>query len=77
MSSCAALFSSGWRAQTGATRLVPLEILPTYRVITPEFCAMSEKVEAAGIEPAQDLTEVLVYRAVPLKTWVVATRTPV
>ena len=74
MSSCAALFSSGWRAQTGAARLVPLEI---YRVITPEFCAMSEKVEAAGIEPAQDLTEVLVYRALPLKTWVVATRTPV
>ena len=29
------------------------EILPTYRVVTPEVCAMSEKVEAAGIEPAQ------------------------
>jgi hypothetical protein len=29
------------------------EILPTYRLITPTvFCAMSEKVEAAGIEPA-------------------------
>jgi len=29
------------------------EILPTYRLITPAVCAMSEKVEAAGIEPAQ------------------------
>jgi hypothetical protein len=28
------------------------EILPTYRIITPEVCAMSEEVEAAGIEPA-------------------------
>jgi site-specific DNA recombinase len=28
------------------------EILPTYRIVTPEVCAMSEKVEAAGIEPA-------------------------
>jgi site-specific DNA recombinase len=28
------------------------EILPTYRVVTPAVCAMSEKVEAAGIEPA-------------------------
>jgi hypothetical protein len=28
-------------------------ILPTYRLVTPEVCAMSEKVEAAGIEPAQ------------------------
>jgi hypothetical protein len=28
------------------------EILPTYRLITPTVCAMSEKVEAAGIEPA-------------------------
>ena len=28
------------------------EILPTYRLATPEVCAMSEKVEAAGIEPA-------------------------
>jgi hypothetical protein len=28
------------------------EILPTYRVVTPEVCAMSEKVGAAGIEPA-------------------------
>ena len=28
------------------------EILPTYRLVTPEVCAMSEKVEAAGIEPA-------------------------
>jgi site-specific DNA recombinase len=33
------------------------EILPTYRLVTPEVCAMSEKVEAAGIEPAQDSTE--------------------
>jgi len=30
------------------------EILPTYRLVTPEVCAMSEKVEAAGIEPAED-----------------------
>jgi site-specific DNA recombinase len=29
------------------------EILPTYRVVTPEVCAMSEPVEAARIEPAQ------------------------
>jgi site-specific DNA recombinase len=29
------------------------EILPTYRLVTPAVCAMSEKVEAAGIEPAQ------------------------
>jgi site-specific DNA recombinase len=28
------------------------EILPTYRLVTPEVCAMSEKVGAAGIEPA-------------------------
>jgi exonuclease VII small subunit len=28
------------------------EILPTYHVVTPAVCAMSEKVEAAGIEPA-------------------------
>ena len=28
------------------------EILPTSRLITPAVCAMSEKVEAAGIEPA-------------------------
>jgi site-specific DNA recombinase len=28
------------------------EILPTYRVVTPEVCAMSEKVELAGLEPA-------------------------
>jgi site-specific DNA recombinase len=28
------------------------EILPTYRLVTPAVCAMSEKVEAAGIEPA-------------------------
>jgi site-specific DNA recombinase len=28
------------------------QILPTYRLVTPEVCAMSEKVEAAGIEPA-------------------------
>jgi hypothetical protein len=28
------------------------EILPTYRLVTPEVCAMSEKVERAGIEPA-------------------------
>ena len=27
------------------------EILPTYRLITPEVCAMSEKVERIGIEP--------------------------
>jgi hypothetical protein len=27
------------------------EILPTYRVVTPEVCAMSEKVELPGIEP--------------------------
>jgi hypothetical protein len=27
-------------------------ILPTYRLVTPAVCAMSEKVEAAGIEPA-------------------------
>jgi hypothetical protein len=27
------------------------EILPTYRLVTPEVCAMSEKVGAAGIEP--------------------------
>jgi len=30
------------------------EIQPTYRVVTPTVCATSEKVEAAGIEPAQD-----------------------
>ena len=30
------------------------EIQPTYRIVTPTVCAMSEKVEAAGIEPAQD-----------------------
>jgi site-specific DNA recombinase len=29
------------------------EILPTYRIVTPEVCAMSEKVEVAGIEPAR------------------------
>jgi site-specific DNA recombinase len=28
------------------------EILPTYRLVTPTVCAMSEKVERAGIEPA-------------------------
>jgi hypothetical protein len=28
------------------------EILPTYRLVTPTVCAMSEKVGAAGIEPA-------------------------
>jgi site-specific DNA recombinase len=28
------------------------EILPTYRVVTPAVCAMSEKVGRAGIEPA-------------------------
>jgi hypothetical protein len=28
------------------------EILPTYRLITPTVCAISEKVGAAGIEPA-------------------------
>jgi hypothetical protein len=28
------------------------EILPTYRVVTPAVCAMSEKVARAGIEPA-------------------------
>src|SRR6266496_5057611 len=28
------------------------EILPTYRLVTPEVCAMSERVETAGIEPA-------------------------
>jgi exonuclease VII small subunit len=28
------------------------EILPTYRLVTPEVCAMSEKVEAAGRESA-------------------------
>jgi site-specific DNA recombinase len=28
------------------------EILPTYRVVTPAVCAMSEKVELAGLEPA-------------------------
>jgi exonuclease VII small subunit len=28
------------------------EILPTYRLVTPAVCAMSEKVGAAGIEPA-------------------------
>ncbi len=27
------------------------EILPTYRLITPTVCAMSEKVELAGLEP--------------------------
>jgi site-specific DNA recombinase len=27
------------------------EILPTYRLVTPAVCAMSEKVEGAGIEP--------------------------
>jgi site-specific DNA recombinase len=27
------------------------EILPTYRLVTPEVCAMSEKVERTGIEP--------------------------
>jgi site-specific DNA recombinase len=29
------------------------DIQPTYRVMTPTVCATSEKVEAAGIEPAQ------------------------
>ena len=28
------------------------EILPTYRLVTPVACAMSEKVGRAGIEPA-------------------------
>jgi len=28
------------------------EVQPTYRVVTPTVCATSEKVEAAGIEPA-------------------------
>jgi hypothetical protein len=28
------------------------EILPTYRLVTPAVCAMSEKVGRAGIEPA-------------------------
>ena len=27
------------------------EILPTYRLVTPEVCAMSEKVGGDGIEP--------------------------
>jgi hypothetical protein len=27
------------------------EILPTYRLVTPAVCAMSEKVERIGIEP--------------------------
>ena len=27
------------------------EILPTYRIVTPAVCAMSEKVERTGIEP--------------------------
>jgi hypothetical protein len=27
------------------------EIVPTYRVVAPEVCAMSEKVERNGIEP--------------------------
>jgi hypothetical protein len=31
------------------------EILPTYRFVTPTVGSMSEKVEAAGIEPAQGL----------------------
>jgi hypothetical protein len=30
------------------------EIQPTYRVVTPAVCAMSERVEAAGIEPTSD-----------------------
>ena len=30
------------------------EILPTYRVITPAVCAMSEKVGAPGIEPGSE-----------------------
>jgi hypothetical protein len=30
------------------------EILPTYRLITPTVYAMSEKVEATGIGPAED-----------------------
>jgi site-specific DNA recombinase len=29
------------------------QIQPTYRLLTPEVCATSEKVEVAGIEPAQ------------------------
>ncbi len=28
------------------------EIVPTYRLVTPAVCAMSERVEVAGIEPA-------------------------
>ena len=28
------------------------EILPTYRLVTPAVCAVSEKVGRAGIEPA-------------------------
>ena len=36
------------------------EILPTYRVVNPAVCATSEKVEAAGIEPA---SAVAPYRA--------------
>ena len=28
------------------------EILPTYRVVTPEVCATTSSVERAGIEPA-------------------------
>src|SRR5207247_5547688 len=28
------------------------EILPTYRLVTPEVCAMSEKVGREGIEPS-------------------------
>ncbi len=29
------------------------EIQPTYRIVAPGVCATSEKVETAGIEPAQ------------------------
>jgi hypothetical protein len=32
------------------------EILPTCRLVTPEVCAMSEKVGAAGIEPDRAVT---------------------
>jgi site-specific DNA recombinase len=39
------------------------EIQPTYRLVTPTVCAMSEKVEAAGIEPAQHSRRVCAARA--------------
>jgi hypothetical protein len=39
-------------SSTSCASTARAEILPVYRLVTPAVCAMSEKVERAGIEPA-------------------------